>query len=92
MNTKEFEFRGDKYEVNLDAARSVRVQRDISCMGKPESVVKGWDSYNMLFCGRLDEYLDRIPSENGVVGEFGCESDDFNAFVFAAAEAANAKN
>lgn len=90
--TKSFEFRGETFEVCLPAARSVRVQRDISLVGQPGRQAAGWDSFDKLFCGKLDEYLGRIPSEDGTVGEYGCTDEDFAAFVSAAAEAAQAKN
>ena len=90
--TKKFEFRGKTFEVCLPAARSVRVQRDIQLMGDPARAARGWGSYDALFCGRLDEYLGEIPSEDGTVGEFGCTDEDFVAFVRAAAEAASTKN
>lgn len=90
--TKKFEFRGETFEVCVPAARSARVQRDISLVGVPGRQEAGWRSYDQLFCGRLDEYLDRIPSEDGTVGEFGCTDEDFVAFVNAAAEAVGAKN
>lgn len=92
MKTKKFEFRGGTYEVDADAARSMRVQRDISLVGEPGHAAKGWESFDKLFCGHLDEYLDRIPGEDGAVGEYGCTGDDFVAFVQAASESADAKN
>lgn len=92
MTTKKFEFRGGTYEVDLGAARSIRVQRDISLVGEPGHAAKGWESFDKLFCGHLDEYFDRIPGEDGEIGECGCTDDDFVAFVRAASEAANAKN
>lgn len=92
MNTKKFEFRKLTFEVDLDAARSMRVQRDISLADQPGYAAKGWESFDKLFCGRLDEYFDIIPGEDGAVGEYGCTGDDFVAFVQAASEAAGAKN
>lgn len=92
MAVKKFGFRGGEYEVDLGAARSMRVQRDISLVGEPGHAAKGWESFDKLFCGRLDEYLDRIPGEDGAVGEHGCTDEDFVAFVRAASEAASAKN
>lgn len=90
--TVSFDFRGETFEVCVPAARSARVQRDLSLVGVPGHAAQGWDSYDKLFCGHLDEYFDRIPSEDGTVGEFGCTDEDFVAFVRAAAEAAGAKN
>lgn len=92
QGSKKFEFRGGTYEVSVAAARSMRVQRDISLVGEPGRAAKGWESFDKLFCGRLDEYFDRIPDEGGNVSEFGCSDEDFAEFVKAAAEAANAKN
>lgn len=92
MNTKKFEFRGGVYEVNPEAARSIRVQRDISLVGEPGHAAKGWESFDKLFCGHLDEYFDLVPDEDGKVGEYGCSDEDFVAFVQEAAKAANVKN
>lgn len=91
-NSKKFEFRGGTYEVSVAAARSMRVQRDISLVGEPGHAAKGWESFDKLFCGHLDEYFDRIPGDDGDVSEFGCSDEDFAEFVKAAAGAANAKN
>ena len=91
-NVVKFDFRGMEAEVNADAARSVRVQRDIQLMADPAWAARGWASYDALFCGRLDQYLAEIPGEDGKVGEYGCGDEDFVAFVRAAAEAAAAKN
>lgn len=92
MGTRKFEFRGSDFEVDVAAAHSMRVQRDISLVGEPGHAAKGWESFDKLFCGRLDECLDSIPGEDGKVGEHGCTDADFVAFVQAASEAANAKN
>ena len=92
MAVKKFEFRGGTYEVDRDAARSMRVQRDISLVGEPGHAAKGWESFDKLFCGRLEEYFDAIPGEDGEAGEYGCSDEDFVAFVRAASEAAGAKN
>lgn len=91
-STKKFEFRGVEFEIDLAAARSIRIQRDISLVDDPGHALKGWESYDKLFCGRLDEYFDMIPSEDGTVGPYGCTGADFIAFVRAGAEAAGAKN
>lgn len=92
MGSKKFEFRGGTYEVDPAAARSMRVQRDISLVGEPGHAATGWESFDKLFCGHIDEYFDRIPGEDGKVGEYGCTDADFIAFVQAASEAANTKN
>lgn len=91
-NIREFEFRGGTYEVDADAARSVRVQRDLALVGTAGGAERGWEGYDRLFCGHLDEYLGRIPGEDGEVGPYGCTDEDFVAFVQAAGEAARSKN
>lgn len=90
--TAEFEFRGGTYEIDLGAARSVLTQRDIALVDTPEGAARGWEAYDRLFCGRLREYLARIPDESGGVSEYGCGAEDFTAFVRAGVEAARAKN
>lgn len=90
--TIKFEFRGREFEVNAEAARSMRVQRDISLVGDPAHAAQGWASYDLLFAGRLDEYLGTIPGEDGKVGPYGCTDEDFVAFVRAAGKAVGTKN
>lgn len=87
-----FEFRGREFEVDPAAARSMRVQRDLTLVDTPGHQEAGWRSYDLLFCGRLDEYLDQIPGEDGEVGPYGATDEDFVAFVRAAVEAVKAKN
>lgn len=91
---KKFDFRGAPFEVSVAAARSVRVQRALALMDRPDAgaVSRGWEAFDALFCGKLDDYMERIPGEGGEVGEFGPSVDDWNAFVSAAVEAAGAKN
>lgn len=91
-HVKSFGFRGGEYEVNLLAARSARIQRDLTYIADPARASRGWDAFDSLFCGNLDDYMSRIPEEDGSVGEFGCSDEAFNAFVAAATEAAGAKN
>lgn len=89
---KSFEFRGREFQVDPAAARSMRVQRDLALVDTPGHQEAGWRSYDLLFGGRLDEYLDEIPGEDGEVGRYGCTDEDFVAFVRAAVEAVKAKN
>lgn len=91
-NIKKFKFRGSEYEVNVDAARSVKVQRGLSRISEFGYAGPVWEAMDALFCGRADKYIDVIPGDDGKPREFGCTNEDLNAFVLAAAEVSNAKN
>ena len=48
---------------------------------------------NLICCGRVVEYIGRIPGEDGEMpDELGCTSDDWQAFTSAVAEAVAPKN
>ena len=87
-----FQFRGKTYEVDVAAAHSMRIQRDIQLIGEPGRARAGWDSYDTLFCHRLGEYLDGMPAADGSAQPYGCTDEDFVEFVRAAGEAVSAKN
>ncbi|MFQ9181071.1 MAG: hypothetical protein ACLR3C_15105 [Eggerthella lenta] len=81
MGTRKFEFRGSDFEVDVAAAHSMRVQRDISLVGEPGHAAKGWESFDKLFCGRVP----RLHPRRGREGRrHGCTDADFVAFVQAA--------
>ena len=51
------------------------------------------EAMNLICCGRVVEYIGRIPDERGEApDELGCSSEDWQAFTAAIAEAVSAKN
>ena len=51
------------------------------------------EAMNLICCGRVVEYIGRIPDERGdAPDELGCSSEDWQAFTAAVAEAVSAKN
>lgn len=66
-------FRGVEVEVNVDALRSFKVQRDIAQLDKNASA--GFDALDLLFNRKLDKYLDIIPDEEGKPYEFGAPTE-----------------
>lgn len=81
------EFRGGEYEVSKTAYRSARVQRGISLGSDPAHQSEAYAAIDALCCGRSDEYMGRIPEEDGTVGPYGCSNEAFAAFMAAAGEA-----
>lgn len=81
------EFRGGEYEVSKTAYRSARVQRGLALGNDPAHQGDAYDAIDALCCGRSDEYMGRIPEEDGTVGPYGCSNDAFAAFMAAAGEA-----
>lgn len=70
----EFEFRGEVFEVSPAAIYSMRVQKAMAMQAEDQPGF--YRAVDAIFCGHLDEYLDRIPGEDGKVGEFGASIDD----------------
>lgn len=70
----EFEFRGETFEISLAALFSMRVQKAMAM--EMEDQPGFYRAVDAIFCGNLDEYLDRIPGEDGSVGEFGASVYD----------------
>lgn len=85
----EFEFRGERFEVSRTAYLSARVQRGLSLAGDPDpsSQKAAYAAIDALCCGRADEYMGRIPEEDGAVGPYGCSNESFGAFMATAGEA-----
>ena len=83
------EFRGDEFEVSRTAYLSARVQRGLALSGDPdpESQKLAYAALDAVCCGRMDEYMGRIPEEGGEVGPYGCSNEAFAAFMAAAGEA-----
>lgn len=84
-----FEFRGAEFEASRTAFLSARVQRGLAVAGDmaPASQRMAYDAMDAVCCGRLDEYMGRIPEEDGTLGLYGCSNEAFAAFMAAAGEA-----
>lgn len=87
----EFEFRGQRFEVDKTAFASLKVQTALSLGEKnPKAANVAMD---LICCGRLVDYIDRVPdAEGNAPDELGCSSEDWTAFTDAVAEAVSAKN
>ena len=87
----ELEFRGEKFEVDKTAFASLKVQTAISLGEKnPQAANEAMD---LICCGRLVEYLGRVPDADGAApGELGCSAEDWGAFTDAMGEAVSGKN
>lgn len=85
----EVEFRGERFEVSKTAYLSARVQKGLALAGDPDpsSQKAAFRAIDALCCGHADEYMERIPEEDGSVGPYGCSTDAFNEFMSAAGEA-----
>lgn len=86
MKKTEIEFRGAKFDVNLGALSSVKVQKALALARDDQA--KAYWAFDAICCGSMDEYLDRIPEEDGEVSELGASDEAFAAFMEAVAEAA----
>lgn len=84
------EFRGGTYDINKAALHSMKVQKAMLLANVNQAAA--FDAMDKICCGKLDEYLDRIPEEDGTVGEFGASDEALGAFLEAAALATSAKN
>lgn len=89
-NVMSIEFRGGSYEINKAALHSMKVQKAMLLADKDQAAA--FDAMDKICCGKLDEYLDRMPEEDGELGEFGASDAAVAAFMAAAAEATMAKN
>lgn len=87
---KRVQYKGEEYEVNYSAMTSVRYQRRLANAEKNFSAY--WDALDVICCGRLDEYQDRIPEPDGEMGEYGTSVEGLDAFIAAATKQAAAKN
>ena len=84
-----FDFRGAEFEASRTAFLSARVQRGLAVAGDmaPASQRMAYEAMDAVCCGRLDEYMGRIPEEDGALGPYGCSNEAFGAFMAAAGEA-----
>jgi hypothetical protein len=73
MKTSSIKFRGLKVEINEDALASFKVQKAIAQM--QTNVGRGFDALDIVFNGKLDELIDKIPDENGKPYEYGAPAD-----------------
>lgn len=87
----EFEFRGEKFEVDKTAFASLKVQTALA-LGERDTKAAN-EAMDLVCCGRIIEYIGRIPdAEGNAPDELGCSSDDWGAFTTAMAKAISAKN
>ena len=78
------EFRGQSFEIDKTAFASLKVQTALNLGDKDPRAAN--EAMNLICCGRVVEYIGRIPDE------LGCSSEDWQAFTAAVAEAVSAKN
>jgi predicted RNase H-like nuclease len=91
METVEVEYKGRTYEVCKPAIMSVKSQRAMANASR--DLAAAFDAMDAMCCGRLDEYADTVPEEDGTVLPYGASTGAMVAFLNAAAEqAAGAKN
>lgn len=87
----EFEFRGEKFEMDKTAFASLKVQTALN-LGERDPKAAN-EAMDLVCCGHLVEYIGRIPDSDGnAPDELGCSSDDWGAFTTAMAKAVSAKN
>lgn len=84
------EFRGEMFDVNKAALHSMKVQKAMLLVTTNQAAA--FDAMDKICCGNLDDYLDRIPEEDGKLSEFGASDEALGAFLEAAAIASSAKN
>lgn len=89
-NVVEVVFRNEKFEVNPEAFKSMKVQKDLALMEK--NPANAFEALDIVLCGGFDDALMRIPEENGEVSEFGASADAFAAFLEVLAVELSAKN
>ena len=84
------EFRGQEFEVDKTAFSSLKVQTSLSLASADPAKygAASNEAMDLICCGKLIEYIGRIPDTDGnLPGEMGCSQDDWNAFTAAVAEA-----
>lgn len=89
--TTKFDFRGQTFEVDETAFSSLKVQTALNlAVLDPKAANEAMD---LICCGRLVDYIGRIPdAEGNAPDELGCSAEDWAAFTSALAEAISAKN
>ena len=86
-----FDFRGQTFEVDKTAFSSLKVQTALNLAERNPKAAN--EAMDLICCGRVVEYIGRIPDERGEApDELGCSSEDWQAFTAAIAEAVSAKN
>ena len=75
---------GEEFEVNASALKSIKVQRQIA--RAEDDISKAYEAFDLVCCGNMDEYCDRIPEKDGSVSPYGASVEAFVAFFGAAAE------
>lgn len=88
MKTSSFEFRGVKVTINEEALASFKVQKAIAQM--ETNVGRGFDALDIVFNGKLDELIDKIPDENGKAYEYGAPADVVAELITKAVESSSA--
>ena len=84
-------FRGQEFDIDKTAFASLKVQTALNLGDKDPRAAN--EAMNLICCGKVVEYIGRIPDERGEMpDELGCSSDDWQAFTAAVAEAVSAKN
>ena len=83
------EFRGESFEVDRRALRSVKVLRALAGAGKDAD--RGYWAIDKVFCGDLDGVIERLPEEDGTVSDLGASEDALGALLEFVAAKANAK-
>ena len=85
------EFRGQEFDIDKTAFASLKVQTALNLGDKDPRAAN--EAMNLICCGRVVEYIGRIPDERGEApDELGCSSEDWQAFTAAVAEAVSAQN
>ena len=85
------EFRGQSFDIDLTAFRSLRVQTALALADR-DPASANW-AMDVVCCGHVVDYLGRIPDAGGEApGELGCSPEDWQDFLSAVAEALQAKN
>ncbi len=86
----EVAFRGEKFEVNAAAFKSMKIQKDLALMERNPG--NAFEALDVVLCGKLDDALMRIPEDDGEVAELGASSDAFAEFLAHVTEQVAAKN
>ncbi len=78
------EFRAARFEVSPAAVYSMRVQKAMAMSDEdPKGFMRALD---LVCCGKLDEYIERMPGEDGEVSAYGASIEDMWAFLNAVSE------
>lgn len=82
-------FRGQEFEVSIQACKSARVQMDI--LRSADNLDRFYEALDAIFCNNTRDYMNRAPEEDGSVSPYGCSNETLGALATAAIEFA-AKN